>query len=157
MNLAAIWKLPVIFFCENNRYALTASYAEMMSCERIVDRAAAYRIPGLQVDGNDVAEITLAIDEAIERARSGGGPSLIEALTYRWGQHSMRANLREPRPEEEIEFWKSRDPIARVRRSLAEAGALTKVSGADRERSEGDDRKRCGVRRGCPCRRRPSS
>ena len=130
MNLAAIWKLPVIFFCENNRYALTASYAEMMSCERIVDRAAAYRIPGLQVDGNDVAEITLAIDEAIERARSGGGPSLIEALTYRWGQHSMRANLREPRPAEEIEFWKSRDPIARVRRSLAEAGALDEESAA---------------------------
>ena len=75
LNLASIWKLPIVFFCENNQYALTAAFSEMMSCERVVDRAAAYRIPGLRVDGNDVSEVTIAIDEAIERARSGEGPS----------------------------------------------------------------------------------
>jgi 2-oxoisovalerate dehydrogenase E1 component len=133
LNLASIWKLPVIFFCENNQYALTASFSEMMSCERVVDRAAAYRIPGQRVDGNDVAEVTAAIDEAIARARDGEGPSFIEALTYRWGQHSMRANLREPRPPEEIAQWKARDPIARARRELIERGALDDAAAAEME------------------------
>ncbi len=111
LNLAAVWKLPVIFVCENNRYALTTSYRKSTSVERIADRAVAYGIPGHRVDGNDVTDVFEIMREAVARAREGGGPSLVEALTYRWGQHSMRANLADPRPREELEAWQDRDPI----------------------------------------------
>ena len=111
LNLAAVWDLPVVFVCENNQYALTTSYRSTTSVERIADRAASYAIPGLRVDGNDVGEVWHVAREAVARARAGGGPTLIEALTYRWGQHSMRANLQDPRPEDEYGDWMARDPI----------------------------------------------
>ena len=98
LNLAAVWRLPVVFVCENNQYALTTSYRSTTSVERIADRAASYGIPGLRVDGNDVGEVWHVSREAVARARAGEGPTLIEALTYRWGQHSMRANLQDPAP-----------------------------------------------------------
>jgi 2-oxoisovalerate dehydrogenase E1 component len=111
LNLASVWKLPVVFVCENNHYALTTSYRSTTSVERIADRAQAYSMPGHRIDGNDVSEIHDTMRDAVSRARGGLGPSLIEALTYRWGQHSMRANLRDPRPQQELEEWKARDPI----------------------------------------------
>jgi len=122
LNLASVWKLPVIFVCENNHYALTTSYRASTSIERIADRAAAYGMPGHRVDGNDVTEVYETVREAVARARDGGGPSLIEALTYRWGQHSMRANLADPRPREELETWKDRDPIKLVEAELLDRG-----------------------------------
>ena len=129
-NLAAIWRLPLILFCENNQYALTAAYRETTAVARIADRAAAYGMPGVHVDGNDVAEIASAVDGALERARAGEGPTLIEAMTYRWGQHSMRANLREPRPAPEMELWKAKDPLLRVKRDLQRRGALDEAGAA---------------------------
>lgn len=111
MNLASVWKLPMLFVCENNQYALTTSYRATTSIDRIADRAASYTMPGVQVDGNDATELAIAVREAVERARDGGGPTLIEAMTYRWGQHSMRANLRDPRPQEEQDRWRARDPV----------------------------------------------
>ena len=122
LNLAAVWRLPVVFVCENNQYALTTSYRNTTSVERIADRAASYGIPGLRVDGNDVGEIYHIAREAIAGARAGEGPTLIEALTYRWGQHSMRANRKDPRPEDEFSDWMARDPIKRLASGIESAG-----------------------------------
>ena len=122
LNLAAVWRLPVVFVCENNQYALTTSYRSTTSVERIADRAASYGMPGLRVDGNDVGEVYHVSREAIARARAGDGPTLIEALTYRWGQHSMRANLQDPRPDDEYSDWMARDPIKRLADTITSAG-----------------------------------
>ena len=110
-NLASIWKLPILFVCENNQYALTTSYRDTTSALQISDRAGGYAMPGVTIDGNDAGEVYAVVGEAVERARQGEGPSLIECMTYRWGQHSMRANLRDPRPKEEYDAWIARDPI----------------------------------------------
>jgi len=118
LNLASIWRLPMLFVCENNQYALSTSYRNTTSVAQVSQRAASYSIPGVTVDGNDVSEVYFVVREAVERARAGEGPTLIEAMTYRWGQHSMRANLRDPRPDNEIKSWKRRDPITRVEKIL---------------------------------------
>ena len=111
MNLAAVWKLPVLFVCENNQYALSTSYQHTTAVASVAQRAAAYDVPGVRIDGNDVLAVHAAVGEAVERARAGLGPSLIEAMTWRWGQHSMRANLRDPRSAEDMAAWIARDPI----------------------------------------------
>ena len=125
LNLAAVWKLPVIFVCENNQYALSTSYRNTTSVSQVANRAASYEIPGVTVDGNDGVEVYLVLREAVERARAGEGPTLIEAMTYRHGQHSLRVNLRDPRPEEELESWLDRDPIARMEKRLTGEGGFT--------------------------------
>ena len=114
INLAAIWKLPVIFLCENNQYAVSSSFKTMVASENISDRAAAYNIPGVLVDGQDVIAMYEAVTVAVARARAGDGPSLIEGRTYRYYDHSLGLNriVRAPyRDEEEVEQWKARDPI----------------------------------------------
>jgi 2-oxoisovalerate dehydrogenase E1 component len=127
MNLASVWKLPVIFICENNQYALSTSYRKTTSVEQVATRAAGYSVPGITIDGNDVAEVHLVAAEAIERARAGEGPTLIEAMTYRWGQHSMRANIRDPRPEAEYDEWKNnRDPLLRLEDAIASNRVISK-------------------------------
>ena len=120
LNLASVWKLPVVFVCENNQYALSTSYRDTTSVDQVAERAPAYGIPGCTIDGNDVVEVYEAVREAVERARAGEGPSLIEAMTYRWGGHSMRANIRDPRSEDEYASWMERDPVQRVERELKE-------------------------------------
>ena len=120
LNLASVWKLPVVFVCENNQYALSTSYRDTTSVDQVAERASSYGIPGRTIDGNDVVEVHDAVREAVERARAGDGPSLIEAMTYRWGGHSMRANIRDPRTREEYAEWMERDPIQRVERELKE-------------------------------------
>ena len=114
MNLAAIWKLPVIFLCENNQYAVTTSFTEAVAVENISDRATAYDMPGLLIDGQDVLAMYEATKEAVRRGRAGEGPTLIEARTYRYEDHSegLVRILREPyRTDEEVEAWRERDPI----------------------------------------------
>ncbi|MCZ6728850.1 MAG: dehydrogenase E1 component subunit alpha/beta [SAR324 cluster bacterium] len=118
LNLASIWKLPVIFICENNQWALNTSYLKTTSVERISMRSAAYGIPGVTVDGNDALEVNRVVNEAVARARQGEGPTLIEAMTWRWGQHSMRANLPEPRSMEDVEAWMDRDPLKHMEKLL---------------------------------------
>ena len=130
MNMASIWKLPVIFLCENNQYAVTTSYRDTVAVENISDRAQAYNMPGILVDGQDVMEMHEVTVQAIQRARAGEGPSLIEARTYRYEDHSEGLNriLREPyRTEEEIEEWKKRDPIALHSKWLSAQGVATKA------------------------------
>ena len=122
LNLAAVWELPIVFLCENNHYALNTYYRQTTSVERIAERAKAYGIPGHTIDGNDVIAVYQTMGEAVERARAGKGPTLIEALTWRWGQHSMRANLREPRSMKEMEYWMDRDPLKHIEALLEQNG-----------------------------------
>jgi 2-oxoisovalerate dehydrogenase E1 component len=118
LNLAAVWKLPIVFVCENNQYALNTSFRQATSVDRIATRAVAYGIPGFTIDGNDAVEVHAVVGDAVERARAGEGPSLLEAMTWRWGAHSMRANLREPRTEAEMASWKARDPLVIIEQRI---------------------------------------
>ncbi|MEH6995613.1 thiamine pyrophosphate-dependent dehydrogenase E1 component subunit alpha [Neobacillus drentensis] len=127
LNLASIWKLPVIFFCENNQYGMSGPVKEMMNVENIADRALSYGIPGKTIDGNNIIEVINATAEAVERARKGEGPILIEAKTYRWKGHA-RTDARKYRSrEEEAEWRNSKDPIALFHHLLMEEGILTEV------------------------------
>lgn len=117
LNLAAIRKLPVIFVCENNLWALSGPFAEMTAGQSIARRAVAYDMAGEQVDGNDVEAAFHAATAATERARSGQGPSLLEFISYRWEGHSVFTR-QEIRPHDEIERWKRHDPIERYRARL---------------------------------------
>lgn len=117
LNLAAVWKLPVIFVCENNLYAISTPVTHHMSIKNIAERGAAYGIPGVIVDGNDVLEVYKTAQKAYSRARKGEGPTLIECKTYRWRGHSER-DPRDLRPKEEIEEWKGRCPVKRLKEYL---------------------------------------
>jgi 2-oxoisovalerate dehydrogenase E1 component len=116
MNLASIWKLPLVFMCENNQYGLSGRSDRMMAGGGVASRARSYDVPGRRIDGNDVLAVHDTVSEAIARARAGDGPTLVEAVTYRWGDHSMRANLPRYRPETEEAEWRARDPIASFER-----------------------------------------
>ena len=110
MNFAGIHKLPVIYMAENNIWAESVHVTENVPVERLSDRAAAYGMPGVTVDGQNVFEVYHAVQEAVERARSGGGPTLVECLTYRYHGHSM-IDPADYRTDEEVEKWKKRDPL----------------------------------------------
>jgi len=122
LNLAAVWKLPVVFLCENNLYQVFTSVKESCSVQDISVRSASYGIPGVTVDGNDVFELYKALDTAIGRCRAGEGPTLIEAKTYRWDGHYTGDGYAKGgyRTVEEIEEWKKRDPIKRLGEYLLE-------------------------------------
>ena len=142
MNLAAVWELPIVFVCENNQFALSASWRETRRVQDIAQRAAAYGMAGEVVDGNDVTAVHAAAARHIDRTRAGGGPSVLEAKTYRQMEHSMRANLPETRDLDERERWLRLDPVTRLRSSLTRDGQLDDDT-ADRIeeeiRSEVDD------------------
>jgi acetoin:2,6-dichlorophenolindophenol oxidoreductase subunit alpha len=119
LNLSAIWSLPVIYLCENNQYTEWMR-TEDITAGRIADRAHAFGIPGVQVDGNDVFAIRDTVRAAVDRARRGEGPSLIEALTYRHLAHNEGEEVFSGvyRPPEEVEEWKARDPVGALQRRL---------------------------------------
>lgn len=119
LNLASLWKLPVIFICENNQYALSTSVRRALGAKQIVDRACAYNMPGAVVDGMDVIAVYNTALKAVERARHGEGPSFIEARTYRFLDHGMYY-VGEYRAKEEVEEWKKLDPIKKLRCILLE-------------------------------------
>ena len=128
INLAAVWNLPVIFLCENNQYAVTSSFKQMVAVENIADRAAAYAIPGVLVDGQDAIAMYEAVSVAVERARAGQGPSLVEGRTYRYEDHSLGLGriVRDPyRDDAEVEEWKRRDPIDIHKARLLEQNIAT--------------------------------
>jgi TPP-dependent pyruvate/acetoin dehydrogenase alpha subunit len=114
INIAAAWKLPVLYVCENNLYAAQTPAAATVSFPDVAARAAGYGIPGMVVDGKDVLTVYEAACTAVARARAGEGPTLIECKTYRWGAHTERPDQPDPRPREEVEAWMGRDPIARL-------------------------------------------
>jgi len=124
INIAATWRLPVVFVCENNLYAMGTRQSLVMSIENIADRAIAYGIHGVVVDGNDVLAVYEAASEAVNKARQGGGPTLIECKTYRQKGHS-RFDPAAYRPKNEVEEWVKKDPIPRFKSKLIEMGVLT--------------------------------
>jgi pyruvate dehydrogenase E1 component alpha subunit len=124
LNMASIWKLPVVFVCENNKYAMSMDIALAMAVASVADRASAYAMPGVSVDGNDLLAVVGAARDAVGRARSGGGPTLVECRTYRIRGHS-KSDRNLYRTKEEIEEWRGADPIARLERDLVAAGVMT--------------------------------
>ena len=124
LNMAAIWKLPVIFVCENNGYGMSTSTKRSTAVPNIADRASAYGMPGVIVDGNRFADVAAASFEATDRARNGGGPTLIESKTYRIRGHS-RSDRNRYRTKEEIESWQARDPIGIFETELTDLGLIT--------------------------------
>jgi pyruvate dehydrogenase E1 component alpha subunit len=126
LNLAAIWRLPAIFVIENNHYGEYSPLASTTPVEELALRAASYAMPGVPVDGNDVAAVRAVTREAVRRARAGDGPTLIEADTYRQQGHS-RSDPAAYRPPGELEAWLARDPIRRVADALADSGRLTQA------------------------------
>jgi pyruvate dehydrogenase E1 component alpha subunit len=118
LNMAVVWKAPVVFVCENNQYMEYTAIGDVTAVEHpAADRAAAYGLPSILVDGNDVEAVYNVARDAVELARGGGGPSLVEAVTYRHGGHS-RADPGKYRPDDEVAAWKARDPVPAYRTRL---------------------------------------
>lgn len=132
LNLASVWKLPVVFICDNNQYGMSMHRSKVMNIENISERAASYGIPGVTVDGNNVLDVYEAVLEAGERARAGQGPSLVDCLTYRWRGHS-KSDRNLYRTAQEIEEWKHKCPIKRFKNILVEGAVMT------RDEAEGID------------------
>jgi pyruvate dehydrogenase E1 component alpha subunit len=132
LNMAAVWKAPVVFVCENNHYMEYTPIRDVTAVEHpAADRASAYGLESILVDGNDVEAVHRVAKTAIDAARTGGGPSLIEAVTYRHGGHS-RADPGKYRPDDEVAAWKARDPVPAYRRQLlAEGVAEGDLDGLD--------------------------
>ncbi len=122
MNFAGVWKSPVIFLCSNNQWAISCPLSSQTACEVISDKASAYGMPGVRVDGNDVLAVYQASLAAAERARKGDGPTLIEALTFRIGPHSSSDDPTRYRPADQLKEWQAKDPIARLKEFLVKLG-----------------------------------
>ncbi|HJV46496.1 MAG TPA: thiamine pyrophosphate-dependent dehydrogenase E1 component subunit alpha [Bacillota bacterium] len=127
-NFAGVHKLPVIFFCENNKYAISVPLSKQVACGSIADRAIGYGFPGISVDGNDPLEVYRVVKEAIERARKGAGPTLIEAVTYRLVPHSSDDDDRSYRSREEVEQARKKDSLVLFSAYLKEVGILDEDS-----------------------------
>jgi TPP-dependent pyruvate/acetoin dehydrogenase alpha subunit len=124
MNLASVWKLPIIFACENNRYGANTPIGRVLPTPSIAERAKAYGMPGMMIDGNDVFAVAEAAAAAVARARSGEGPSLLEFSTYRWHHHFEGGYFPDLRPPDEVEAWKEKCPIKSFEQRLAADGVL---------------------------------
>ncbi|MBZ0290836.1 MAG: thiamine pyrophosphate-dependent dehydrogenase E1 component subunit alpha, partial [Anaerolineae bacterium] len=124
VNLAAVWKLPAVFICENNLYGEYSAYGDTAPVANVADRACAYNIPGVIVDGQDAEAVHACVKQAVERARAGEGPTLIEAKTYRYKGHS-RSDPAAYRPKGELEQWLARDPITILSERMIADGQLT--------------------------------
>ena len=132
INFASVFKLPVVFICENNLYAWTTPRSLQMNVEDVASRASGYGIPGAVVDGQDVLQVYEAVKEAVERARKGLGPTLLECKTYRFCNHSeLSPTWEDFREKEEIDFWKTRDPIQIMGKYLLDRGVFTESRRAE--------------------------
>jgi pyruvate dehydrogenase E1 component alpha subunit len=125
MNCAAVYQSPVIFICQNNQWAISVPLAKQTHSETLAQKALAYGMPGIQVDGNDFLAVYAAASEAVDRARSGGGPTLIECVTYRIMMHTTADDPKKYRSEEEVELWKQKDPLLRYQKYLHEKKYLS--------------------------------
>ena len=139
MNLASVWRLPIVFLCENNHYAMTVAAADVTAVKQdLAERAAGYDMAGIVVDGQDVVAVFCEVSDAVERARSGGGPSFVEAKTYRFDEHAYRLPVgityRDPA---EVERWKQRDPIHIHHRRLLAAGGANETELSEIEAAAG--------------------
>ncbi|HRT42507.1 MAG TPA: pyruvate dehydrogenase (acetyl-transferring) E1 component subunit alpha [Phycisphaerae bacterium] len=124
MNFAGVFNLPLIMLVQNNHWAISIPRERQTISQTIAQKAIAYGVPGLQVDGNDLLAVIVGVREAVERARTGGGPTLIEAVTYRLGVHTTADDPKKYRTDEQVKEWEARDPLPRLRRYLIEKGLL---------------------------------
>lgn len=124
-NFAGVHKLPVIFLCENNKYAISVPLSKQLACESVADRAIGYGMPGESIDGNDPLEVYRVVKEAADRGRRGEGPTLIEAITYRLTPHSSDDDDRAYRDQEEVKAARKLDPLIRFKAYLEDTGVLT--------------------------------
>jgi 2-oxoisovalerate dehydrogenase E1 component alpha subunit len=122
LNLAGVYRAPCVFFVQNNQWAISVPVSHQMAAPSIAHRAIGYGMPGIRVDGNDVLACFAVVAEAAERARAGGGPTLIEAITYRLGPHTTSDDPTRYRSQEEVDHWLARDPIPRYRTYLQSVG-----------------------------------
>jgi pyruvate dehydrogenase E1 component alpha subunit len=132
INLASAFDLPIVYVCENNLYAVGTRQSQVRKIEDIADRGTAYGMPGLAIDGNNVIAVHEATKEAVDRARAGEGPTLIECKTYRWRTH-FEGEPDTYRPPEEVKAWMKREPIAPYRSQLIESGVLSEAEAAEIE------------------------
>jgi acetoin:2,6-dichlorophenolindophenol oxidoreductase subunit alpha len=131
MNLAGLWKLPVVYVCENNLYAMTVSLEKSVAIKHLADRGPGYGFEGKTVDGNDVESVHAETEKAVAKARNGNGPTFLECLTYRWDGHFGGDPGTGYRPKEEIESWKQQCPIKRLQDKLIREGYLTESELSD--------------------------
>jgi pyruvate dehydrogenase E1 component alpha subunit len=141
LNLAGVLSLPVVFFCQNNQWAISVPLRRQTAAQTLAQKAIAYGFPGIQVDGNDVFAVYSATDEALKRARAGNGPTFIEAVTYRIGDHTTADDASRYRSEAEVAEWKKKDPIDRLLKYMAARGIWNesygqKVAAEARQRVE---------------------
>jgi pyruvate dehydrogenase E1 component alpha subunit/2-oxoisovalerate dehydrogenase E1 component alpha subunit len=125
MNFAAVWQVPCVFFCQNNQWAISVPLERQTRSSSIAIKAVAYGMPGVRVDGNDVLAVVAGTREAVERARAGGGPTLVEALTFRMGGHSSSDDPTRYREPEVVRYWEERDPLRRFEAYLRAQGLLS--------------------------------
>jgi pyruvate dehydrogenase E1 component alpha subunit len=127
LNFAAVFQVPVIFVCQNNHWAISVPLSKQTRSKTLAQKALAYGMPGIQVDGNDILAVYAAAHEAVERARSGGGPTLIECVTYRMMMHTTADDPKRYRTDEEVEKWRKRDPLIRFEKYLLDKGLLSEA------------------------------
>ena len=135
LNFAGVFQTPVIFVCQNNHWAISIPVSKQTRSKTLAQKAIAYGIPGIQVDGNDILAVYAAAKEAVDRARAGLGPTLIECVTYRMTMHTTADDPKRYRTEEEVEKWRERDPIVRYQKYLGDKGLLSEddISGIESE------------------------
>jgi 2-oxoisovalerate dehydrogenase E1 component alpha subunit len=139
LNIAAVWQAPVVFFVQNNGYAISVPLAKQTRAEHLADRGIGYGLPGVLIDGNDAAMVHTAMIEALERARAGGGPTLIEALTYRIEAHTNADDASRYRTDSEVTEWLARDPVERLEKYL-QAQAILDDAGIAAVQQEAESR-----------------
>jgi len=127
LNMAGVFKLPVVFLCQNNQWAISVPRAEQTASKTIAQKAIAYGFEGIQVDGNDVFAVYKATKDALQKAKEGGGATLIECFTYRLADHTTSDDASRYRPKEEIEMWMAKDPILRLRLYMEKKGIWTET------------------------------
>ena len=138
LNFASVFQTPAIFVCQNNQWAISIPRAKQTRSKTLAQKALAYGMPGVQVDGNDILAVYVAAHEAVQRARNGGGPTLIECVTYRMAVHTTADDPKRYRTDEEVEQWKKKDPIARFQNYLMKKGVISEDKVAALEAEVGE-------------------
>lgn len=124
-NFAGVWQAPTVFIIQNNQFAISVPISKQTRAHMLADKAVGYGMPGYHVDGNDIAAVYVVVSEALERARNGGGPTMIECLTYRVEPHTNSDDPSRYRDSADVDVWKGRDPVERLEKYLESEGALT--------------------------------
>jgi pyruvate dehydrogenase E1 component alpha subunit len=127
LNFAGVFGVPIVFVCQNNQWAISVPVKRQTAAKTLAQKAIAYGFPGIRVDGNDIFAVYQAASEALARARKGEGPTLIECLTYRMGDHTTADDASRYRSREEVENWKQKDPIERLRKHMEKRGLWSKA------------------------------